>query len=190
VRQDSKICDNDVKQQLTKLEIIPLSELLDLDSLWNTLSECLKELEETYDHQAVLVLQPAVEAFFIVHLAPLQNKASSASHKRLSPMDTTQSSEGSTASNDQPQASMSNGRHQQQQQVPVPQLSADQKKFLHFAETHRVALTQILRQSTAHLENDSFAMLGDHTRVLGFDVKRRTWAEFYVNSSRVIGKIF
>ncbi|XP_058791372.1 E3 ubiquitin-protein ligase HUWE1 isoform X2 [Phymastichus coffea] len=44
-----------------------LSESLVLDHLWETLSACLLELEHTPDHHAVLVLQPAVEAFFLVH---------------------------------------------------------------------------------------------------------------------------
>lgn len=70
-----------------------------------------------------------------------------------SPMDTTQSSEPPS--------------------TPAPQLSADQKKFLQFAETHRVVLNQILRQSSTHLADGPFAVLVDHTRVLDFDVKRR-----------------
>lgn len=268
VRQDTKTCDTYIEQQLTKLETVPLSELLNLDSLWNTLSDCLKELEETQDHHAVLVLQPAVEAFFIVHSAPQvkppattaadrslsitrrlsrvgsvapsvhnaeatpaagqaarasdnsinpppadasttssvnvdrteggegannNNAASDASRsqeppptvqlnipiddtarqnqadaaetaqaERLSPMDTTQSNESSTSQ----QASS--------QPAPAPPpLSADQKKFLQFAETHRVVLNQILRQSSTHLADGPFAVLVDHTRVLDFDVKRR-----------------
>ena len=44
-----------------------LSEQLNLDELWSTLGDCLKELTLTPDHHAVLILQPAVEAFFIVH---------------------------------------------------------------------------------------------------------------------------
>lgn len=49
-------------------QVLPLlSESLVLDSLWETLSACLLELEHTPDHHAVLVLQPAVEAFFLVH---------------------------------------------------------------------------------------------------------------------------
>lgn len=44
-----------------------LSELLNLEELWGMLGECLKELARTPDHHAVLILQPAVEAFFIVH---------------------------------------------------------------------------------------------------------------------------
>ena len=34
-----------------------LSDQLTLKSLWDTLSNCLKELAETPDHHAVLVLQ-------------------------------------------------------------------------------------------------------------------------------------
>lgn len=52
---------------LNSIELQPLSETLQLDHLWNTLSDCLVELEENADHHAVLVLQPAVEAFFLVH---------------------------------------------------------------------------------------------------------------------------
>lgn len=262
IRQDTKTCDTYIEQQLTKLETVPLSELLNLDSLWNTLSDCLKELEETQDHHAVLVLQPAVEAFFIVHSAPqvktpaaadrtmnaasrlnrvgsvapgnasatpaqvvagasdnsinppsaeIVNNNSSANvdrtqegesannnsdvaarsqevtvqlnipidetarqsqeeeaegasnAERLSPMDTTQSNESTSQ-----QASTSGT-----QQPAPPPLSADQKKFLQFAETHRVVLNQILRQSSTHLADGPFAVLVDHTRVLDFDVKRR-----------------
>lgn len=82
IRQDTKTCDTFIEEQLTKLETVPLSELLNLDSLWNTLSDCLKELEETQDHHAVLVLQPAVEAFFIVHSAP-QVKTPAAADRTL-----------------------------------------------------------------------------------------------------------
>ena len=45
----------------------PLSKQLDLEILWGMLSECLDALEKTYDPHAVLVLQPTVEAFFLVH---------------------------------------------------------------------------------------------------------------------------
>lgn len=44
-----------------------LSDQLSLDDLWDTLGECLTELAKTTDSHAVLVLQPAVEAFFLVH---------------------------------------------------------------------------------------------------------------------------
>ncbi|KAG4070284.1 hypothetical protein HA402_009847 [Bradysia odoriphaga] len=48
-------------------ELSSLSDILQLDELWDTLSTCLIELEATADHHAVLILQPAVEAFFLVH---------------------------------------------------------------------------------------------------------------------------
>lgn len=59
------------------------------------------------------------------------------------------------------------------QQQPPPPLDPDQKKFLQFAETHRVVLNQILRQSTTHLADGPFAVMVDHTRILDFDIKRR-----------------
>ena len=49
----------------------PLSEQLQLDELWDILSECLTQLSRTPDHHAVLVLQPTVEAFFLVHAGGL-----------------------------------------------------------------------------------------------------------------------
>ena len=60
-----------------------LSEQIDLEELWHTLGDCLSELDKTPDHHAVLILQPAVEAFFLVHagislyefiLGPLRRK--------------------------------------------------------------------------------------------------------------------
>ena len=57
----------DTIRQLTRPENVPWNELLDFDSLWKKQSKCLKELEETQDNHAVLVLQSAVEAFLIVH---------------------------------------------------------------------------------------------------------------------------
>ena len=44
-----------------------LSQLLDLNALWEKLSQCLIELADSTDNHAVLVLQPTVEAFFLVH---------------------------------------------------------------------------------------------------------------------------
>ena len=47
--------------------VVRLSEQLLLEELWETLSRCLVQLAKTTDHHAVLVLQPAVEAFFLIH---------------------------------------------------------------------------------------------------------------------------
>lgn len=271
VRQDTKTCDTYIEQQLKKLETVPLSELLNLDPLWNTLSDCLKELEETQDHHAVLVLQPAVEAFFIVHSAPqekttpAQRAATQAAETARNAAETRRQADGESRANanreaaagpaqparasdnsinppsaenvnnnssvdrteDEASANNNNAggeaaRSQEQppvqlnipidetarpnqdtsaeeasqaerlspmdttqsgdsanqsgsaQQTPAPPpLTADQKKFLQFAETHRVVLNQILRQSSVHLADGPFAVLVDHTRVLDFDVKRR-----------------
>lgn len=64
---------NDKKDK--KEVVLPrLSEQLILDELWQCLGECLSELDKTPDHHAVLILQPAVEAFFIVHSGKLSRK--------------------------------------------------------------------------------------------------------------------
>ena len=52
---------------VVELKLARVSDLLQLDDMWDILGECLTELAKTPDHHAVLVLQPAVEAFFIVH---------------------------------------------------------------------------------------------------------------------------
>lgn len=145
-----------------------LSSELNLDSLWETLSSCLLELADAPDHHAVLVLQPAVEAFFLVHAAEKepQRRRDRGNESReqqmahinqeiapLSPLP-------DTSSGGDNQASTSN-------------LPAETQKFLNFAETHRVVLNQILRQSSTALADGPFAVLVDHTRVLDFDVKRR-----------------
>ena len=44
-----------------------LSLQLELEELWTVLSECLSALSRTEDPHAVFVLQPTVEAFFLVH---------------------------------------------------------------------------------------------------------------------------
>ena len=53
------------------------------------------------------------------------------------------------------------------------QFSPDQKTFLNFAETHRVVLNQIFRQSLSHLACGHSSILDNHPRVFDFDVKRR-----------------
>ncbi|XP_024868314.1 E3 ubiquitin-protein ligase HUWE1 isoform X2 [Temnothorax curvispinosus] len=155
-----------------------LSESLVLDNLWETLSACLLELEYTPDHHAVLVLQPAVEAFFLVH------SSSSTSRDRDSRLNAT--SENREVVPDlapvSPIYSDNEGTSQSEAPAnaswditPTPQktLPPDQLKFLKFAETHRTVLNQILRQTTTHLADGPFSVLVDHTRVLDFDVKRR-----------------
>ena len=43
-----------------------LSDQLILNSLWDTLSNCLKELAETPDHHAVLVLQVGFDPHAVI----------------------------------------------------------------------------------------------------------------------------
>lgn len=88
-----------------------LSGELGLDDLWSTLSKCLVELGETPDTHAVLVLQPAVEAFFLVHASaavpdkkakpstPQESREAQLAHLQheiapLSPLPASQASEG------------------------------------------------------------------------------------------------
>ena len=54
-----------------EIQLPRLSEQIDLEELWFTLGECLSQLDKTPDNHAVLILQPAVEAFFLVHAGTL-----------------------------------------------------------------------------------------------------------------------
>ena len=68
------------KEEATKPTIpeLPcLSEQLALEELWDILGECLIELGKSSDSHAVLVLQPAVEAFFLVHGTEKQDTGTS-----------------------------------------------------------------------------------------------------------------
>lgn len=68
-----------------QLSLPPLSLQLDLENLWSMLSECLDALERTYDPHAVLVLQPTVEAFFLVHGELNEDTKSNSSTERKTP---------------------------------------------------------------------------------------------------------
>lgn len=64
-----------------------LSQQLELEELWLILSRCLDDLSHTDDTHAVFVLQPTVEAFFLVH----------ANHKEDGQKNKKKPSHGSTA---------------------------------------------------------------------------------------------
>ena len=198
--EKSKLPDEDT-EKICCLE--SLSELLNLDNLWETLSSCLKDLAGTPDHHAVLVLQATVEAFFLVHAAPTQPDDKKKTQQKETRQEQlahiqeqqetisgiSQSGVDGTGSGNMPNVPSSSEQENQTQSLqlsakqpstsaaakPVPNasLSADTEKFLEFAETHRTVLNQILRQSTAHLADGPFSVLVDHTRVLDFDIKRR-----------------
>uniref|UniRef100_A0A8C3HVR6 HECT, UBA and WWE domain containing E3 ubiquitin protein ligase 1 n=1 Tax=Chrysemys picta bellii TaxID=8478 RepID=A0A8C3HVR6_CHRPI len=180
VTQDAQLVGSEGPQPGEKEERPPdlplLSEQLNLDELWAMLGECLKELEESHDQHAVLVLQPAVEAFFLVHATERESKPpvrdtreSQLAHIKdepppLSPAPLTPA----TPSSLDPFFSREPSSMHISSSLPP-----DTQKFLRFAETHRTVLNQILRQSTTHLADGPFAVLVDYIRVLDFDVKRK-----------------
>ncbi|XP_060080556.1 E3 ubiquitin-protein ligase HUWE1-like [Ylistrum balloti] len=151
-----------------------LSEQVLLDDLWTVLGDCLSELAKTPDHHAVLILQPAVEAFFIVHAGEKDGKsADQPSQKRedqLAHLNLDVAPASPAAQSDTPHLNRENSVASMSSICNLP---PDTQKFLKFAETHRTVLNQILRQSTTPLVDGPFSVLVDHTRILDFDVKRR-----------------
>ena len=143
----------------------------------------MQELADTPDHHAVLVLQPAVEAFFLVHAAQTskeeREKRSRRQETRESQLSHLQQEIGGPGSPSMAGSAQSADDSLNQLAVQTMSTSTaadlppDTQKFLSFAERHRTVLNQILRQSTTHLADGPFAVLVDHTRVLDFDVKRR-----------------
>ncbi|KAG8038907.1 hypothetical protein G9C98_003214 [Cotesia typhae] len=164
----------------TDLQLPSMSALVSKTSnnLWETLSACLLELEHTPDHHAVLVLQPAVEAFFLVH-----SSSSTSTRDRNNETNAEPREAIADIAPVSPSYNENEGQSQNEtantiaawDMTPAPpkSLPSDQLKFLKFAETHRTVLNQILRQTTTHLADGPFSVLVDHTRVLDFDVKRR-----------------
>ncbi|XP_031335949.1 E3 ubiquitin-protein ligase HUWE1-like isoform X2 [Photinus pyralis] len=142
-------------------------QLFELESLWDTLSLCLLELEHTPDDHAVLVLQPAVEAFFLVY-SPQQGATDREVSKPQNSAPEPESSSRNNESGSESSDTVTSVESSAKLNVPV-----DQLKFINFAEKHRTVLNQILRQTTAHLTDGPFSVLVDHTKVLDFDVKRK-----------------
>ncbi|GFO42891.1 E3 ubiquitin-protein ligase huwe1-like [Plakobranchus ocellatus] len=152
-----------------------LSEQLGLEQLWSMLGDCLAELARTPDHHAVLILQPAVEAFFIVHAGEKDKKSGEQqqtiikredqlAHLNMEMAPPSPSPGPSTALDP-----LNSGITM----ASITHLPPDTQKFLKFAETHRTVLNQILRQRTLPLAEGPFSVLVDYTRILDFDVKRR-----------------
>ncbi|XP_064606987.1 E3 ubiquitin-protein ligase HUWE1-like isoform X3 [Liolophura sinensis] len=158
-----------------------LSEQLELDELWETLGECLSELAKMPDHHAVLILQPAVEAFFLVHAGEKDGLKKRESHQQrredqlahLNVEVAAPSSPSPAISSEIEHAPLLSREDSFMSVSYMSNLPADTQKFLRFAETHRTVLNQILRQSTTPLADGPFSVLVDHTRILDFDVKRR-----------------
>lgn len=113
-----------------------LSLLLGLEELWDTLSVCLTMLSQTPDPHAVLVLQPAVEAFFLVHAsekaAPKVSESSSLLQPLLEPSSMTSSSQPLTPSlGNVPSGFFS--RENSVTSIVTPNMPPDTQKFLQFA---------------------------------------------------------
>ncbi|XP_046372246.1 E3 ubiquitin-protein ligase HUWE1-like isoform X1 [Haliotis rufescens] len=172
--------DKDKKNEETAAPLPRLSEQLSLEELWQTLGDCLSELAKTPDQHAVLILQPAVEAFFIVHAGEKEVKPVETHPRRedqLAHLNAEMAPPSPSASNNpaaSAETSMPLTRENSVASVSsLAHLPPDAQKFLRFAETHRTVLNQILRQSTTPLADGPFSVLVDHTRILDFDVKRR-----------------
>ena len=172
-----------------------LTDLLNINQLWDSLSECLMALAKLPDPHAVLVLQPAVEAFFLVHAADLDNEQDKQTKKKkdretreaLSHLECFGPAPTTTASDrgapDEPVIAPSTStdgssptvilRTGASNSLSTNELPPDAQKFVEFARTHRTVLNQILRQSTQHLSEGPFHILTDYTSILDFDVKRK-----------------
>lgn len=133
-----------------------------LEDLWNSLSECLLRLGKASDPHAVLALQPAAEAFFLVHASqPQKAKAKDTGAKRK---------ESQTASSSAAAAVASSVSHDGLRE----DLDPDTSKLIEFAEKHRQVLNQALRQNHAVLSaGGPFAILTQFPKLLDFDVKRK-----------------
>ncbi|XP_056645575.1 E3 ubiquitin-protein ligase HUWE1 isoform X1 [Diorhabda sublineata] len=189
---------NSIKQNLKResavYELPALSEQLSsLSSFWETLSQCLSELEHAPDHHAVLVLQPAVEAFFLVHSpqqGPIKSKEKDTKEQEMEEINQESiETQNNSSATDTPAPTSARPNPEQSPKPATDAATLDfekfsevstktvvtleQQQFLAFAEKHRTVLNQILRQSTAHLADGPFAVLVDHTRILDFDIKRR-----------------
>lgn len=168
-----------------------LTDLLNINLLWDSLSECLLSLARLPDPHAVLVLQPAVEAFFLVHAADLENENEKQIKKKkdretreallhlecFGPDPTTNAEDRGAP--DEPVIAPSGSNDASMPTLTLrtggstTELPIDAQKFVEFARTHRTVLNQILRQSTQHLSEGPFHILTDYTSILDFDVKRK-----------------
>ncbi|XP_076261399.1 HECT, UBA and WWE domain containing E3 ubiquitin protein ligase 1 isoform X2 [Rhynchophorus ferrugineus] len=162
-----------MKRTNADYELLALSEQLNtLENLWDTLSRCLSELEDAPDHHAVLVLQPTVEAFFLVH-SPQQGAFTYKGGEEDDEERQAENTSNRTNESSSDEHRVSFDFEHRQAEIANRIVTPEQQKFLSFAERHRTVLNQILRQSTAHLADGPFAVLVDHTRILDFDIKRR-----------------
>ncbi len=119
-----------------------LSEQLLLDELWDTLGDCLTELNRTSDHHAVLVLQPAVEAFFLLHAGekdsqkkeqPLQRREDQLSHINSDAAPPSPAAPSSGSESGQPTGMLTRENSVMSVSSSSSNLPPDTHKFLKFA---------------------------------------------------------
>lgn len=111
-----------------------------------------QELADTPDHHAVLVLQPAVEAFFLVHAAQTskeeREKRSRRPETRESQLSHLQQEIGGPGSPSMAAQSSNDDSLNQltlsMSSAPSSDLPPDTQKFLSFAERHRTVLNQVI----------------------------------------------
>ncbi|KAK6057584.1 HECT-domain protein [Cooperia oncophora] len=75
--------DGDQSKQATEEtneDVVLSHRLTGLEELWEVVSTCLLRLGKASDHHAVLALQPAAEAFFLVHAVPRPASATGDHH--------------------------------------------------------------------------------------------------------------
>ena len=165
-KQKEKDSANNMETEKDKDEgITKMSNDIRLDHLWDSLSDCLSVLSDAQDERAVLVLQHAVEAFFLIH-APEKSDKSDIKHEpvtqQVAHIHENIASEG-----------MQGTENPEGEKNSIQNFPPETQKFLAFAEKHKVVLNQILRQSTVALSKGPFSVLTEHTRILDFDVKRK-----------------
>jgi E3 ubiquitin-protein ligase HUWE1 len=177
--------DDQNKGEQKKAEVLNrLSSELDLDSLWNKLSQCLSVLKSLSDPYAVLILQQTVEAFFYVHSTKKDKEETRKKEKETKeaqlahldseyPMSPAAGSSSTTGTTEIANANM----EIQSLLNTIGNESPDTKKFLEFALTHRTVLNHILRQTSNNLSDEPYSVLIEfcrlHPSILDFDVKRR-----------------
>lgn len=169
--------------------IVTLADkLVKLEPLWSILSECLEAFDDSGDSHAYLIVQNAVEAFFMVHsLDERENNQYKILRKMKEAKEKKEKAQKEKEAGSQ--GNNKDGKDENKTVVPVkqtssstqlidPNLPKETQKFIKFADKHRVALNQILRKENEKLMNGPFAVLCNYTQVLDFDRKRAYWVGF------------
>ncbi|KRX45470.1 E3 ubiquitin-protein ligase HUWE1 [Trichinella murrelli] len=170
------LSSGDGSRPVFELEAQPLTVSMQVDNLWDLLSECLTLLDESADPHAVLILQPAVEAFFIIHGDDKRHMNELCTLLQSSTRPDSDTLTESSASNSvQPFSDMtvSSSDAMKSSDPHFRNLPLDVQMFIRFAEKHRTVLNQIIRQSKTPLNTGPFSVLINYTRILDFDIKRR-----------------